>query len=127
VNIVLILMIIGMGGAMGALCRFAITQYVCQAHGNSFPWGTLVVNVLGCLLMGLLIGSRLVEQNSRLYFGFAVGFLGSMTTFSAFSAETICQLQSGMFLAGMANVILNVTICLIAVSLGIAIAGRFCG
>ena len=84
-------LLVMIGGAAGAAARFHLSSAV--GRGTTFPWGTLAVNILGGLLMGLLV-ARGPSENMRLLLG--VGVLGGFTTFSAFSLETIGLLQRGM-------------------------------
>lgn len=86
------------GAALGALARFYLAQYIMARIGGGFPWGTMVVNWLGCLLMGVLAGAIAARapwahEGSALLMG--VGFLGSFTTFSTFGLESLRLLQAG--------------------------------
>ena len=108
---------IGLGGAIGSISRAAIALSIPSA----FPWATLIANVAGCLIIGLVVGHESVTgdwaQHSR---GFVViGFCGGFTTFSTFGLQTIRQLQSGELTAAFANILLSVVICLVAVWVGI--------
>lgn len=79
-----------LGGAMGAAARYHLGGAI--GRGSAFPWGTLAVNILGGVLMGVLM-ARAPSETSRLLLG--VGVLGGFTTFSAFSLETVTLLQRG--------------------------------
>jgi CrcB protein len=115
------LLLIALGGALGALARYFTQQTVALYTGLTFPWGTLLANVLGCLLIGLLSGYwmshdyHLSEEIKALV---VIGFLGAFTTFSAFSLDTLVLYQNGEILKAIANVFLNITVCLIAVAVG---------
>jgi len=90
------LILVMAGGAIGAGLRYEVGRLTLHRFGPGFPWGTLAVNLLGGLAMGLLAGILLrVEggEHSRLFL--AVGILGGFTTFSAFSLETYNMLQTG--------------------------------
>ncbi len=87
------------GGAIGAGMRFLLGRYALHQFGPGFPWGTLAVNLLGGLAMGLLAGilARFVDggEGWRLFLG--IGLLGGFTTFSAFSLETFNMIERGAF------------------------------
>lgn len=117
------LIAIAVGGAIGALLRFAMSSGVHKVFGRDFPYGTLAVNVLGSLLIGvlfiLLIEKLAVAAEWRL--GLMVGFLGAFTTFSTFSLETFALLEDGAFIKAGLNVLLSVVLCLAATWLGISL------
>lgn len=112
------------GGALGAVARYGSARLMAAWLGPAFPYGTLAVNVLGSGLAGWLF-VRLVEGGAAddgLRALLIVGFLGSFTTFSAFSVETLRLFDAGH--AGLAalNILANVTLCLIGAAAGIALA-----
>ena len=108
------------GGAFGAMSRFWISHHVYQLMGKQFAWGTLMVNVLGSFIMGFmavwLIDKLGASSEWRLFV--MTGFLGALTTFSTFSFETLQYLQVGEFNKALANIVVSVVICLVAVWLG---------
>ena len=110
------------GGALGAVSRLGVYTLAHGWLGKGFPYGTLAVNVAGSLAMGFLfvwLGERLsVALEWRLFL--VVGFLGAFTTFSAFSIETINLIADGMQARALANVVLNVSVCLLAAWAGVA-------
>lgn len=112
-----------LGGALGALLRFLVSNGVYGLFGKSFPYGTLAVNVLGSFLIGLLT-LYFVERemlSSVLARGLIVGVLGAFTTFSTFSLDTFNLIEEGkLWLAG-ANALLNVSLCVLAVWLGVQV------
>lgn len=115
------LLLVFVGGGLGAVSRFLVTTALAGKLGN-FPLGTLAANVFGSLLMGLVIGILAGRADSiRLFV--AVGFLGGFTTFSSFSAETLALIQSGQIFAASANVIVSVVAGLIACAVGLKIGG----
>jgi CrcB protein len=92
-----ILMIIGTGSFLGGVSRFIVSRMVQNNADSAFPFGTLVVNVLGCLIIGIVYGvadrGTIITPEMRLFL--AVGFCGGFTTFSAFAAENIAMLRDG--------------------------------
>ena len=118
------LIAISLGAVCGALLRYGVACSAIKLFGNSFPWGTLVANVVGCLLMGLVLGGAGNQQTEVVRLGFGVGFLGSLTTFSTFGGETVGYLLDGKWGIATANVFANVLVCLAAVMLGVIIARR---
>ncbi len=111
---------IGFGGALGACSRYFLAQLALQVFGKGFPFGTLLVNIIGSLLLGMIYS--VVEQGVvaiQLWRSLMmVGFLGALTTFSTFSLDTLLLIQQGEWLKGGLNVSLNVTCCLLAAWLG---------
>lgn len=121
------LLIIAGGGAAGALSRYWLTAAVQNWLGHDFPFGTLVVNVLGCLFAGGVYG--LLDRGAGLGHEWqallVVGFLGAFTTFSAFSLGTLQLLERGAVLAATGNILLSVLLSLAACALGLWLAGRW--
>lgn len=112
--------IIGVGGALGAVTRYGIALWVGQRWGRSFPLGTFVINVSGSFLIGLLM-TLLAERfavNPQWRLLLVVGFLGAYTTFSTFEYETGALLKDGELAFAMLNVILSVVVGFIALKLG---------
>lgn len=90
--------LVGIGGAVGSSLRFVISNLVQSQSSSGFPYGTLLVNLIGCFIIGLLIGISISAQtklNDNLKLLFATGFCGGFTTFSAFSAESIALIDKG--------------------------------
>lgn len=117
---------IAVGGACGALSRFWFANWVYGLLGRDFPYGTLVVNVLGSLVMGLLY-VMLVERSAlgpEWRALLLIGFLGSFTTFSSFSMETLTLLETHAYLKAGLNIVLSVTLCLLATGLGVILARK---
>ncbi len=114
------LLAIGLGGFVGALCRYGLAGLVQTAAGPRFPAGTLVVNVLGCFAIGALAalveGRLALSPEWRLFL--LVGLLGSFTTFSTFGYETLELLRAGSFPAAALNLGAHVVLGLGAVALG---------
>ena len=114
-------LLIGLGGACGALARYGADRCVLHWLGNGFPWGTLIVNLLGCFLLGLLWGvmGQTAARRWGLFAG--VGFLGSFTTFSTLAAQAGQQLNDGQFAAAFANLVGSVVVGVVLVMLGAAV------
>jgi len=108
---------VALGAAIGAMLRFAAYRAV---SATSFPLATLLVNTVGSFLIGLLamllLSDTKVDQSVRLFL--QTGLLGALTTFSAFSLETVQLFQTGSYKAAVANILLNVLLCLAAVLCG---------
>ncbi len=116
---------IAVGGATGALLRFWVAGWVYAQMGRGFPYGTLVVNVLGSLLMGFLY-VWLIERSAlspEWRAALLVGLLGAFTTFSTFSIESIALIESGELAKAALNVLLSVVLCIAAAWVGM-ITGR---
>ena len=115
---------IAAGGAFGAVLRWLVSNSVYQLFGRSLPYGTLAVNVIGSLLIGILGGwfyqRGLLE--TALAKGLIIGVLGAFTTFSTFSLDTLYLLEQGAVLKALLNILLNDILCLFAVWLGVLIA-----
>jgi fluoride exporter len=121
------MLLVGTAGALGAVARYGIGIWAGRTLGNHFAFGTLTVNVLGCLLLGILFEvertTSLVTPSFRLLG--AVGFLGAFTTFSAFGFETFRYLQTGASNLAMLNIAANLVLGLGAVWLGWAVSRWF--
>ena len=117
------LFFIALGGALGAVLRYAVTNGVHALIGRGFPYGTLTVNVLGSLLMGAMyiIFIERVSNNLGLRVMIITGFLGAFTTFSTFSIETFNLLEEGEALKALLNILISVTLCLFAAWVGVII------
>ncbi len=112
---------IAIGGAAGACLRFLLSEAMLHLFGRAFPFGTLLVNILGSFIIGLLYGLILTEQLApnpwRIFIG--IGILGAFTTFSTFSMDTVLMLQQGAFVKATLNVLANLVLCLTLTWLGI--------
>ncbi|MEY3589815.1 MAG: hypothetical protein RL316_977 [Bacteroidota bacterium] len=108
------------GGGIGSVIRFLIQQQLNPAKTNEFPLGTFIVNVLGCLLIGLLWGwsEKATQLNHELKFFLFTGICGGFTTFSAFSQESIFLLRSGENLTLLFYVVATVITSLLLTYLG---------
>ena len=116
---------IGIGGAIGSLLRFWMSTWVHSFAGRGFPYGTLTVNVLGCLVMGVLfvLFTERFSDNAVLRAGMLIGVLGGFTTFSSFSIETFNLIEQGAHLKALANMAASLALCIGATWIGV-ILGR---
>jgi CrcB protein len=124
-------LVIGLGGALGSMLRFGIGTFIdtgVQKTGQIFPWGTIVVNITGCFIIGFIFtistageGRLLLSTLTRQFI--MIGILGGYTTFSSFSLQTLTLVQSGQRWEAVANVLLSVVLCLVGVWLGALLAG----
>lgn len=113
------ILLLGAGGAVGAILRYLVSGWVQARQGTAFPWGTLAVNVVGCLLIGVLtplVSEKLVRPEYRT--ALLVGGLGAFTTFSTFGYETLSLLEGRQFRYALLYVIGTNGGCLTAVWLG---------
>jgi CrcB protein len=110
------------GGALGTLFRFLLSTFVATHFGETFPWGTLIINVTGSFVIGFFAtltdpdGALLVRSEARTFF--MVGICGGYTTFSSFSLQTLRLAQGGQWMSAGANVLVSNIGCLVAVWLG---------
>jgi len=121
------ILIIGLGGFLGAIARYEAALWIGQRWGRGFPIGTFVINVTGSFLIGLLM-TLLTERfmvNPQWRLMLVVGFLGAYTTFSTFEYETGALLKDSEWLLAMLNVVLSVIVGFIALKLGEVLAKSF--
>ena len=121
--------LVAVGGSLAAVMRYGVGLAAERLLGRAFPWGTLAVNVAGCFVMGMVmkvlldleppaqgeVAPGLKLQAALWRQGVAIGFLGGLTTFSSFGADTLRAFQGGQAMMGMANVAANVGLSLLAV------------
>jgi CrcB protein len=123
------LILIMAGGSVGALLRYLLAGFAQRLANGSFPLGTLVVNVVGCLLMGLagamFAGPHLIREEYRM--ALLVGFIGAFTTFSTFGAETFSLANAGQFRLAAVNILLSNGLCLVAVWFGYRMSEKWFG
>lgn len=120
---------IALGSALGGVSRYWLSGVVARAFGETFPWGTLLVNVSGSLVIGFV--AALTMPDGRFFIGSTTrlavmaGFLGGYTTFSSFSLQTLALMQDGEWAYAGANIALSVIACLVAVWAGYAFGNSF--
>ncbi len=111
---------VGCGGFIGAVSRYLMTMLINRMSTGAFPVATLVINILGSFLIGLLtqVVPNLYPNNKRLLLFLTTGILGGFTTFSTFSLDTVNLYQNGNTTFAIMNVIISVLFCVIGVILG---------
>ena len=119
-------LLIAVGGGIGSVSRYWVSGWVAQRFGETFPFGTLVVNVTGSLIIGFFAALTAVEGRFLVPPPFRqfvmLGILGGYTTFSSFSLQTLNLARDGEWLGAGANAVLSLVTCLVAVWLGHALA-----
>ena len=118
------LLAIAIGGATGSLCRYGMSNTIYFVFGRGFPYGTLAVNILGSIIMGVayVLMIEKAEVSSEWRMGIIVGLLGAFTTFSTFSIETLDLLKAGENLKASLNIFLSVTLCVFGCWIGMVLA-----
>ncbi len=118
----MIYILVMVGGALGTLARFLLSTFVATHFGETFPWGTLIINVTGSFVIGFFgtltdpDGTLLVNPQFRTFF--MIGICGGYTTFSSFSLQTLRLAQGGQWLNAGGNIIASNVGCLLAIWLG---------
>ena len=118
---------VAIGGALGTTARYWLSGVVARSVGETFPWGTLVINVTGSFIIGFF--GALTGPDGRVFVGSTarqfvmVGMCGGYTTFSSFSLQTLNLMNDGEWLQAGANIGLSVLLCMIAVWAGVVLAG----
>jgi CrcB protein len=113
---------IAVGSALGGMARYWCTGAAARLFGETFPWGTLLINILGSFIIGFFVsltgpeGRYVVDQNFRMFV--TVGLCGGYTTFSAFSLQSMVLMQEGEWLQAGGYIAASVIVCLLAVWLG---------
>lgn len=104
------LLIVGIGGFVGTMARYLVYVWMGSRNLNSFPWGTLLVNLIGCLAIGFISMAveKMVPHHRQIYLAVSVGFLGAFTTFSAFGLETLNLMRQQQIGFAFLNIALNV-------------------
>lgn len=117
------LLVIGLGGALGAVSRYLTSGWVQTVTGSFFPWGTMAVNIAGSLALGfLMVWLQTTTSSTEVRDLITVGFLGSFTTFSTFSYETAAMLRDGEWWRAGGYTAGSLALGLVAVTLGAGLA-----
>jgi len=120
-NMIKAIFLVGSGGFLGSIARFITSRYIQNTIPSAFPFGTLVVNVSGCLLIGLIYGfserSSLLTPDWKMFL--ATGFCGGFTTFSTFANENMALLRDGAFFLFSIYTIFSVILGIAAAFLGV--------
>ena len=117
-------LLVGAGGALGAMARFGFSSIIGRLWPMGFPLATLLINIIGSIAMGLFVGlmAKLLPANQEeLRLFVAVGIFGGFTTFSSFSLDTIVLIERGELIQAITYVALSVVVCLIGLYLGLLI------
>ena len=122
---------VALGGALGSVARFWVNGLISEKFGATFPWGTLVIKVLGSFIIGVIgalaIPEGRLDPPSRVFATqfVMIGVCGGYTTFSSFSLQTLNLLREREFLYAGGNVVLSVALCMVAVWLGWLLGSLF--
>jgi len=122
---------VALGGALGSVMRFWISVVARDRWGEAFPWGTIVINIAGSFIIGMMAALVLPESrlsaNARSFATHFVmiGICGGFTTFSAFSLQTINLLRDRQWFYAGGNVLLSVVLCVVATWLGLLVGSAF--
>ena len=118
------LLLVGFGGFVGTLARYWLSGLIARRYGETFPFGTLIVNALGCFLIGFLFyifyERTLTAPTARTVV--LIGLLGGFTTFSSYGLQTFTLLRDGEVFLALANIAASNVICLVLVWVGYALA-----
>ena len=120
---------VAIGGALGSVARFGLNGLIAARFGETFPWGTIIINVTGSFLIGVFAayadpdGRVLIAPGVRQFL--MIGVCGGYTTFSSFSLQTLRLAQDREWLYVGGNILLSVVLCLVAVWLGYALGAMF--
>ena len=111
-------------GAAGCGTRYLVGLWAAKRFGTAFPWGTLIVNVVGSFLIALVLGMSVESMRPNLHLALTTGFMGGLTTYSAFNYETTALFEGGSAARALINVGATLIGCLLAGALGLLLARR---
>lgn len=119
------LMFVGIGGAMGAVLRYELDALIIKDGFTDFPWGTLIVNLIGCFIIGIAYKIFELELLHHHVQSFSVtGFLGALTTFSSYSYATLMLFEQGRVYSAFANLLLNNVLGILLAFIGAKITSK---
>ncbi len=112
---------LGIGGLVGTFLRYILARNINQFTGGQFPYGTLVVNLLGCFLVGVfaILADKKLAMDANMKLLFMIGFCGAFTTFSTFIFETSNLINDGQMLRALANILISVIVGFFVFRLGL--------
>jgi CrcB protein len=121
------ILLVGAGGAIGSVARFLSQQMIARYYPSSFPWGTLIVNIVGCFIIGIVYAfgekGNLLSPEMRLLL--ATGFCGGFTTFSTFAYENISLMREGELLYTFLYIAASITVGFLAAYIGIFVVKSY--
>jgi CrcB protein len=119
-------LLVFLGGGLGSVMRYLLSKWINSFSNHPFPFGTLVVNILACLILGFIIGladyKQIISPSTRLFW--TVGVCGGFSTFSTFSNETLYLIQNGLTVTLALYISLSLLLCVGATFGGIYLSGR---
>jgi CrcB protein len=120
------ILLIGVGGFIGANARYFLSGWAAEVLGKAFPWGTLIINFTGSCLLGVFIAwaANQTTLDPRVRLLVAVGFFGAYTTFSTYATESVALLQSGNWIGALGNILGTNLICIFGAIVGLAVGNR---
>ncbi len=121
------LLYVGIGGFFGAIARYLVDGWVVARTGAAFPWGTLVVNLSGSFVLGLLVALA-IERDvlpADIRAPILIGFIGAYTTFSTLALESWRLIENGSYVAGLANLVGSMVLGIVAVAAGLLLGRAF--
>jgi len=118
------IMVVAIGGSIGAAARYVVSTWAAERYGSDFPYGTLIVNVVGCFIIGafMVLVTERVIANPYWRLLVAVGFVGGLTTFSSFGYETLKLVEDAQFQWAAYNIMTNFIFGFFATWLGMTLA-----
>lgn len=120
------IMLIGIGGFIGANARYWLSLWTAETLGTRFPWGTLIINVSGSFILAVFVAYAFnhVALDPRIRLFLAVGFCGAYTTFSTYAVDSVALIQAGDWMAGLGNILVTNLTCIASVVVGLALGSR---
>jgi fluoride exporter len=119
------IMLVSLGAVIGAVARYLLSEATVRIFGDGFPYGTLLVNVIGCLVIGIFGGWGIPDLSDTTKLLLITGLLGALTTFSTFGWESLELMQNGKVAVALVSIGLNVVVGLVAVYGGYLIGQYF--